>query len=110
MTAARREPVDIASLTEWLAQWGDGPNWADKTGQCVPVAKVTLCALLKKLELLTEIERRAAECRHKDRAAGLVYFINNTVEAPPPAWRSWHCDLHNYGGSGPVNECPRCRK
>lgn len=60
--------------------------------------------------LLDEIIRRAAAVLHSDGAADLVYFINNTVGAKKPAWRSWRCDKHNYAGSGATPECPICKR
>jgi hypothetical protein len=62
-------------------------------------------------ELLEKIKKMAKECRHKDQAAGLVYFINNTVGAAGEGcWRSWSCDIHHWGGSGPINQCPECKR
>jgi len=40
----------IESLREWLASWGDGPNWSDASGQSVPITKLTLVNLLDELE------------------------------------------------------------
>jgi hypothetical protein len=39
---------EVKSLREWLEHWGpDGtPNWSDKEGHTVPVAKVTMVRLL----------------------------------------------------------------
>lgn len=50
--APESSPPDatLASLREWLAQWGEGPNWSDATGQTVPIAKHTLSALLDRIE------------------------------------------------------------
>lgn len=36
----------IKSLREWVASWGDGPNWSDPTGLSIPMAKTTILALL----------------------------------------------------------------
>lgn len=38
--------AEIASLREWLASWGDGPNHSDPSGQTVPISKATLLRLL----------------------------------------------------------------
>jgi hypothetical protein len=40
---------EVNSLKEWLRSWGapGEPNWADPTGQAVPIAKITLRRLLE---------------------------------------------------------------
>lgn len=43
---------DIASLREWLATWGDGPNWVDRTGASVAISKATVVRLIDEIELL----------------------------------------------------------
>lgn len=59
-------------------------------------------------EFLEEIKKQAKECLHTDSACGLVYFINNTCDADAQ-WRDWHCEKHNYGGSGAIPNCPKCK-
>lgn len=36
----------IDSIREWLASWGDGPNWTDTSGNSVPIIKADLSRLL----------------------------------------------------------------
>lgn len=59
---------------------------------------------------LQEIVKKAAECKHADDACSLVYYINNRVGAPEPAWRNWHCDKHNCGGAGSIPKCSECER
>jgi len=44
--------AELNSLREWLGHWGEGPNWSDPKGQSVPIAKVTLTALLDHVDYL----------------------------------------------------------
>lgn len=39
--------TEARSLLEGLPSWGDGPNWADPSGACIPVAKPTLRRVLE---------------------------------------------------------------
>jgi hypothetical protein len=40
------DKAERTTLREWLATWGDGPNWSDKSGATVPTAKTSLLGLL----------------------------------------------------------------
>lgn len=60
-------------------------------------------------EFLAEIKKRAVECTHADSACDLVYFINNACNADAP-WRNWHCEKHNYSGSGAIPQCIKCKE
>lgn len=46
---AKMTRSELASVREWLASWGPvgTPNWCDKEGNSVPIAKTTLIALLQ---------------------------------------------------------------
>jgi hypothetical protein len=39
--------TEARSLLEWLAGWGDGPNWSDASGATVPVVKESLRRVLE---------------------------------------------------------------
>jgi len=56
------ESVDIQSAREWLAHWGDGPNWCSPDGTSVPVVKTRFTAMLDEIEAL----RRVVEAAHLD--------------------------------------------
>ena len=87
--------MNLESLKEWLASWGDGPNWSDKTGATVPVAKDTLRELIadntRTREALEDLRQR---------------FLN--ARDISPAWRATFATIaddalattHPEGGEG----------
>lgn len=46
--------AELITLREWLATWGDGPNWSDPTGSSIPVQKEQLRRLLDHIDWLDE--------------------------------------------------------
>jgi hypothetical protein len=60
----------IKSLREWLASWGDEPNWFDVSGQSVPITKVVLTSLLDDLEKCRRALREIRTCA-LERAVGM---------------------------------------
>lgn len=52
--------VDITSLREWLASWGDGPNRIDSTGETVAISKLTLVSLLDEIDRLRAVASEPA--------------------------------------------------
>lgn len=44
------DSMTISSLREWLASWGDGPNWSDPSGLTVPITKMSLEHLFSVIE------------------------------------------------------------
>jgi len=55
----RLDDNELTSLHQWIASWGDGPNWSDKTGELVPTAKTTLVRLVDECVRLREVIRDA---------------------------------------------------
>jgi hypothetical protein len=49
------EPVNLKTEREWLAHWGDGPNWCSPDGRSVPVLKDTFRMMLDEIEGLRKI-------------------------------------------------------
>jgi hypothetical protein len=48
-------PIDIDSMREWLAHWGDGPNWCSPDGTSVPIVKGTLRSMLDEMEAMRKV-------------------------------------------------------
>jgi len=68
--------MTIDSMKEWLASWGDGPNWSDETGATVPITKVSLMALIADAERM-----RSALQVLRERA--LIKMPNSVAEFSP---------------------------
>lgn len=72
--------TEIRSLKEWLAHWGDGPNWTDVSGATVPVVKASLARLIAEAErsraALREIRSRILE-----RTIGQSTLISSLTRA-----------------------------
>ena len=49
---------ELTSTREWLASWGNGPNWSDASGATVPTVKQTITRLLDTIE---HWKKRAAQ-------------------------------------------------
>lgn len=49
--------MTLESMKEWLASWGDGPNWSDATGLTVPVTKESLAKLIADAEKMRDALR-----------------------------------------------------
>lgn len=53
--------ADRASIREWLAHWGDGPNWMDQSGVTVPIAKATVAGQLDALDAAEQLVAKTAD-------------------------------------------------
>jgi hypothetical protein len=60
----------IQSLREWLASWGDGPNWLSPSGLTVPITKDALSSLLDDVEKCRRALREIRTCA-LERAVGM---------------------------------------
>jgi hypothetical protein len=79
---------DLESLKEWLASWGDGPNWTDASGATVPIVKQTLRDLIADAErmrdALRDLKTRALDARDISPAwrASFAIICEDAIEGP----------------------------
>lgn len=57
--SGRLSDDDLKSLREWIAHWGDGPNWVDARGEMIPATKTTMTQLVDECERLRAVIRQA---------------------------------------------------
>jgi len=57
----RMDSRDIQSWREWLASFGNGPNWSDTTGASVPIHKESFAVILDEHERLRKVLKEARD-------------------------------------------------
>jgi hypothetical protein len=80
--------MTIDSMKEWLASWGDGPNWSDSTGVTIPITKESLRQLIATAERM-----RTALSGLRERALNYAPGMSQHMFSPAAAVLIAHtCD------------------